>query len=225
LIEIVVIGILINFNHKIFNTLQLKKGDLSVKKRPILILVFAFVFCLSIGAAQAATVSIMPPTQEVVQGGAFSISLAYDFPEAILGGGVSIGFDDTVLNLGTFAWNPTFFALLDPSTSKLPTDNSNGTIGALDGWDFGNFGGVGPGTGTIGTVNFQVDPLAALGLTDLSMAVSTSSGGWFDAAGAPITPTLNGATVNVNVVPIPGSILLLGSGLVGLIGLVRRKRS
>ena len=34
---------------------------------------------------------------------------------------------------------------------------------------------------------------------------------------------LNGA--NFNAVPIPGSILLLGSGLIGLVGLARRKRS
>mgnify|MGYP003573914810 CR=1 FL=1 len=32
-------------------------------------------------------------------------------------------------------------------------------------------------------------------------------------------------TANLNAVPIPGSILLLGSGLVGLIGIARRKRS
>jgi hypothetical protein len=94
----------------------------------------------------------------------------------------------------------------------------------LDDWVFANFSAGIDGTGTIGTVNFQVDPLTSLGtLTDIALTISTKSGGWFDAAGGPITPTLTGASVNV--VPIPGSILLLGSGVLGLVGLSRRKRS
>ena len=35
----------------------------------------------------------------------------------------------------------------------------------------------------------------------------------------------DGGSVNFEVVPIPGSILLLGSGVLGLVGLSRRKRS
>jgi len=197
-----------------------------MKRKTVLMLVFAFVFCLSMGAAHAATVSLVPTPQSVAPGGNFVINLSYDFTSpvgGILGGGVDIGFDDAILNLGSFSWNATFFSLVDPSLSKLPTDNSNGTTGALDGWDFGNFGGL-TGTGTIGTVNFQVDPLANIGASDnIAMSVSTSSGGWFDSFGSQITPTLNGATVNV--VPIPGAIWLLGSGLIGLVGLNRRRKS
>jgi hypothetical protein len=71
------------------------------------------------------------------------------------------------------------------------------------------------------------DPIAA-GIADFGILfdADVTGGGWFDGNGDPLdlgTVTLSGTSVNI--VPIPGSILLLGSGVLGLVGLSRRKRS
>lgn len=196
-----------------------------MKKNALIMLTMAFVLCVTMGSLQAASVTMLPAVQDVNQGGPFSIDLAYDFTDGILGGGIDISFDDTALNYLSFSWDPTFLTKIDLGFSSAPVDNSTGVIGALDGWNFGNFAGI-FGTGTIGSINFEVDSLAALGNTFIAMAESVSSGGWFDAVTfGQITPTLTGANVNVNVVPIPGTLLLLGSGLIGLVGLGRSRRS
>jgi hypothetical protein len=194
-----------------------------VKKKIVLMLVFAFVFCLSIGAAHAATVSLVPTPQSVAPGGNFSFTLPYDFTSpavGVLGGGVDLIFDYAVLKYQKLYLNATILSQVDASFSSDPVYVP---LGAVNGWNFGSFSGL-TGTGTIGTLNFQVDPLASIGASDnIAMSVSTTSGGWFDTDGNGITPTLNGATVNV--VPIPGAIWLLGSGLIGLVGLNRRRKN
>jgi hypothetical protein len=202
-----------------------KEGS-KMKRKSFFILAVAVIFCLAVSGAQAATVTMLPAIQNVAPGDPFSLDLEFNFNDpvdGVLGGGIDISFDDTVLDYVSYSWNPAFEAQIDPSLKQNPTDNSDGTLGLLSGWNFGNFNGL-TGTGIIGTVNFarNLTPLPG-GLTEINMAESASSGGWYaaDTAGTQITPTLNGATV----VPIPGSILLLGSGVLGLVGLSRRKRS
>jgi len=71
----------------------------------------------------------------------------------------------------------------------------------------------------------------ALGTSDITLtSLNQAGGGPSGSADFVFNPTFESATFDgvvgsISNVPIPGSILLLGSGILGLVGLSRRKRS
>ena len=192
-----------------------------MKKKLILILAFAFVLGFSYGSVQAASVSLLPSSQDVAPGDSFFLDIVYDFTDdATYGGGVDITFDDTILNYGNFSFSSATSAwdiTRDPDIST----------GLVSGLAAGTSAGGITGPVTIGTLFFSADlsvvPIVSTVL-ELRESLDPAVGGFFSSVtNTAQDPTMNSATVNV--VPIPGSILLLGSGLVGLIGIARRKRS
>ena len=178
-------------------------------KTRILRLIGAAVLLFSTGGvALAATVGFNPGTSNVAVGDAFSVDIVGDFTD-LAGGVIDLGFDSAVLRVDSVVIDP--YWDFDP----LPGGPAAGNVWPEISFDaFVNDPAT--GTLTIATIN-----LTALAEGSSNLVVLNS----FFAASVELFPTLIDGTVNVSAVPIPAAVWLFGSGLLGLIGVARRKVS
>ena len=176
--------------------------------QPIKLVCIIFILLLVASFSHAAVIRTFPlnPIQQL--GDVFTISvIGAGFPSTV-GGDVQVDFDSSILKaLGV--------------TMTFPGDTNGSTIGAdfvsLSAGDFsapnpdGNFG--------IADIEFQA---IGLGLSALTLSITSD---WLDPNFSALDPqpSLVTSSVRVNVVPIPSAIFLLGGGLIGLIGLRRRR--
>jgi len=152
-----------------------------------------------------------------------TIDILMDFTdEPTLGGGTDIFFDPTVLSFQSFDFGSTTLTL-DPAFSRVP----DLLPGELEGMAFGEFGGL-AGPGVVATLTFQA---IGLGNSALTMEVTSEAlkGGDFvsDVNFLPMVVDFGTANVNVGtaVVPIPAALWLFGSGLVGLAGIAKKRKT
>ncbi|MEA2079382.1 MAG: VPLPA-CTERM sorting domain-containing protein [Pseudomonadota bacterium] len=176
---------------------------------------------LTSSVSQAQTIAINPTSDSATTGGTVNFSFeASDF--ATTGGAFDLSWDSTVLTYnGDFAWDPGFgvpprdpaFDVIDLQSPELLS------IG------FGSFAGItfGPVPTTIGSLSFTMGG-AAGDMSALTMVDSVKWGGFFDFATGQLIPMnyVNGQATNL--VPIPAAVWLFGSGLLGLVGVARRKK-
>jgi hypothetical protein len=142
---------------------------------------------------------------------------------------------DLSLSMERFGF-PNFFAYLDNSIWNV--DNSAGiagqgdaTTGALDAWTTGSDSNWTPGTP--GTVSGSGSGTALTGgagtWTGTVVNFGNVGAAWTAFDGTPYSEkfnvTLNGVAAVVPEVPVPAAVWLFGSGLIGLVGVARRKRS
>ena len=167
------------------------------------------------GVALAATVSFNPNPADVKVGDMFSVDIVgIDFIE-LAGSEIDIGFDSAVLRIDSVEVNTTLFNF-DPDGGSLIASGVWGTIFAEV--DVINDDPFASGDFTIATINLTALALGSSNLTILGASAFFSST-------VQLFPTLVDGTVNVSAVPIPAAVWLFGSGLLGLIGIARRKVS
>ena len=188
-------------------------------KRLSTALILTLVALLALGAfayAQGnAKVSVSPATQSVEAGQQAVVQVMIEDVSGLYGAEVHLTFDPTLLQVSTL----TSGTSLDPASGSVVSnyDNAAGTIDyaitllapapAVD------------GSGVLCEVTFDT-------LTDGTSPVAISGAILADATGAQIPAATNDGEVVVTVppdIPEAGTLLLLGSGLVGLAAFARRK--
>ena len=185
--------------------------------------------------ANAATIYLSPSSQTVADNTSFYVDiLASGLPVGTSGGGLDVSW-----SAGDMTLDSVYLATTDPADSgggqfPGPWDSISSLfsgpgaigIGSLSGLYVGSLTGV-EGNQPIARLNFTL----GTGVTNaaISVAESYGTGTWsaWDGITDPydFTNTYNGATINaVSAVPVPAALWLFGSGLLGLAGVVRRRR-
>ncbi len=182
---------------------------------------------LSTAPAEAITVSINPATQTIGTGGTASIDIIVsDLTDPVGGFSLTLTFDDSLLSGDSFINDP------DGKMGALPLDLSGGfSGGSLDLFfvadaaeDEGSLSGLQGGSFTLARVNFTGLAHGLSPLTLSNLILSNWNG----------ESTLEGVEhVNGEIcvgeggcekpVPEPGTLALLGLGMLGM-GLTRRRR-
>ena len=175
------------------------------------------------GQVSAATVSVTPSVTTVSVNDPFTLTVqGSDFLDGVIGGSVILQWDPTAMTLTSslaeiIATAPTGFDDLFNFSTVMPgqLDITLATFGAP--------AGVAGATFDFFSADFVAIPPPG----SSNLAIMLGSGGdWQDGNLLPIPDAdVNyfGAQVNVNAVPVPAAVWLFGSGLIGLVGIARRK--
>lgn len=172
------------------------------------------------GQASAATIDLTPSTVSVIEGEIFSLIVQGNgFDTGFDSGGVRLSWDvaqlevvSTVANINS-SLQSNGLAGINPATSVFV---NAGDMGA-DVFDV-FFGIAGPSFNMF-TIDFR-----AIASGPVNISGSTVPGGFQDDLfTSVVVDSFNGATVNVSAVPVPAAAWLFGSGLIGLVGIARRK--
>lgn len=185
-------------------------------------LVVGMGLALGVCGAQAATINLVPVSGPVVSGGQETFNIVADFgAQSTLGGGTDFSWNSSVLTFQNFTLNA---ALAPPVTDAFfnQVDLQTPSLLSIVLGSFFEF--TLPSSTVVGTLTFNA--VGAPGSSTLiTLADSTMWGGYVDGVTGttPIPVTYTGTTANIAVVPLPAAGLLFGSGLLGLIGMARRK--
>jgi len=179
---------------------------------------------LAVGGANAATVSVNPPVIDVIPGGSFSANVQAEFIDegGMVQGGFQLTWDTNLLTLneglsGPSAANPVALVFIDSVDAVAGTLNYSFTN-----CDF--FLGCSVQTDVnVYDLVFDVDPSIAAD-TPIGLGINFIADVWRDSNELEV-PGVNyvGATVGVAPVPVPAAVWLFGSGLLGMVGVARRR--
>jgi len=183
---------------------------------------------------QAASIEINPNDIQVVAGGdSFTVTVdAVGFTTGAASGGFKLSWDSSILNLVS---TPTFSTAMVAgglTDSGLPFTNIAVGAGSIDvsfsSCTFLNIGACPTLAGDftiLDNLTFAVDPNWLGPTTDAVLSTTPIATTWFDTASVALDPQpiYGTATITVSAVPVPAAVWLFGSGLIGLVGIARRR--
>jgi len=214
-----------------------------MKKLIVVPVVFLMLVFCNTNVSQAVTLGFYPVSQDVLVGDPADVELVIsglgDYsPDSLSAFDLDIGFDPTILGFDSVTFGSCLGDPCSVETSHGFTDYGTGTVNIWElSWLYANqasdsfYDPLVPGSGyppylddiqpssfTLATLTFDT---LALGTSFLDITINLCGLG--DAYGDPLSADL--LSGSISVVPEPATLLLLGSGLVGLGYLRKRKTS
>ena len=206
----------------------------NISSRIIATALLAAGLLLSGFSASAAIISLVPVAQNVGSGSTFSVDIfASGLPAGTSGGALDVSWNagdmtldsvylattDLADSAGSFGGN------WDPVSSSFSGPGTIG-IGSLTGLFVGSLTGL-QDFQAIGRLNFTLSDTAVVSNSVVSAAQALVGGTWsaWDGVNPPydFTNTYESAVINPTTVPLPAALWLFGSGMLGLVGVARRR--
>jgi hypothetical protein len=191
-------------------------------RKQILAFVLTMFAILYVGQSSAATLSFSPASTTVGRGDTFDVDVVIsDLGTDLVGAfDFTVGFDPSIISstdvqFGSSLGDPDPFAF--ETITGFSSDNVGGTVDAFNIsllLDFELTPLQAPSF-TLATLSFQALSIGSTSLDFLFALVSDDLG---------LEIGSQGVSGEVSVVPIPAALWLFGTGLIGLIGLSRRKK-
>jgi hypothetical protein len=170
------------------------------------------------GQASAATIGWETAPETInVSDTIFLDIIGSDFGSNVDGGGVNFAYDSSVLSVTSVSINE---AVWDFGATGISTGAIDNVAGTVDGIMVNTFANV-SGSFTVATIEFL-----AIGVGTSDLILSELGLNPWASGGSAINPTMASGSLTViesSLVPVPAAVWLFGSGLLGLVGMARRK--
>jgi len=181
------------------------------------------------GQVNAEIVSLTPSVTSVVVNDPFTLTVqGSEFFDDVSSGSVEVSWDSTAMTLTSSVADLGASALangfpLDFGVTTITTDSLTGlsTLSAT----YGTFATVFGPTFDFFSMDFVAIPPPSQTTLDIGIGAFGDWQSGTNPAFSITNVTYAGATVNVNPVPVPAAVWLFGSGLIGMVGIARRRKS
>ena len=176
-------------------------------------LIFSLFVCGAATNVYSATIAFDPNMSSITLGSTFTLNIVGTGFNGTEGGGAQFLFDPSILQVTSVTVDSNVWGVYADAGT---TDNTSGSVTNIAVAAFTD-----PGANfTVASIEFL-----AVGNGTSSLILSENSLNPWASGGSTINPTMLNGSVTTSAVPLPAAVWLFSGGLLGLLGIARRKNA